>query len=78
MELHQWVGLRNDEAHRISAIKDPVKRIKCASQAIDYFNDLADPSWVIAQRWLAEIKVEAKREIRKKEGRITCLLDFGF
>lgn len=68
MELHEWVGLRNDEARRISAIKDPVERIKRASQAIDYFNDPADPSWVISQRWLAEIKVEAKREINREEG----------
>jgi len=68
MELHEWVGLRNNEARRISRIRDPKERIERASQAMEYFNGLADPSWVISQRWLSEIRVKARRETHKKGG----------
>ena len=63
MDLHEWVTMRNDEARRISAIRDPVKRIEQATEAIEYFNNLADSSWIIAQRWLSEIRMKAKREV---------------
>ena len=62
---NEWVGLRNNEAHRISTIEDPEERIKQVTQAIKYFNNLADPSWIISQRWLAEIRIKAKRKMKK-------------
>jgi len=68
MELHEWVGLRNKAAHKISKIRDPKERIERASQAMEHFNGLADPSWVISQQRLSEIRVKARREIRKKGG----------
>lgn len=67
-DLHDWGIARNKELRDVEQITDLHKRIEKANEIVKRYNETADKNWVISEQYPAQIRVKAKREIRRKMG----------
>nr|BDI55124.1 MAG: hypothetical protein [uncultured archaeon] len=67
LKLNKWTTAINKRILEIEKIKSPEERLKLAIESEKEFNKTKDTEWVLPESIFAKIKVEAKREIRKKE-----------
>ena len=67
LKLNKWTTAINKRILEIEKIKSPEERLKLAIESEKEFNKTKDTEWVLPESIFAKVKVEAKREIRKKE-----------